>query len=69
MHQAIVRFQLALLVVLVASIITFFVATFAYSSDEKIGFTGYSMDTLSENFGPDFGAGVGAARCCTAGLA
>ena len=61
--QAIVRFQLGLLVVLIASIITFFVATVAYDSDADIGFTGYDADTLSDNMGPDFGTPAPAYVC------
>jgi len=53
--QAIVRFQLGLLVILVASIIAFFVATFAYGSDATVGFTGYSMETLKDNMSPEWG--------------
>jgi len=55
LSQGILFFQVFLLAILVASIITFFVSIFL-ASDTDIGFTGFSLDTLNENMSPSWGA-------------
>lgn len=76
-RQGILFLQVFLLIMLVASILTFFVSIF-FSADASIGFTGFSSDTLSTNMSPEWGASapgprhvtrtcatVAACACCT----
>eukprot|EP00002_Diphylleia_rotans_P005031 TRINITY_DN1400_c0_g1_i3.p1 TRINITY_DN1400_c0_g1~~TRINITY_DN1400_c0_g1_i3.p1 ORF type:complete len:895 (-),score=153.82 TRINITY_DN1400_c0_g1_i3:576-3260(-) len=51
--EAVLKFQLAFVAIIGASVLGYFIGTFYFDSEKK-GITGYSSETFSDNFTPSF---------------